>query len=82
VHRLKRLLYQVLVTITTVTLVRPTVGRVRYVLAFGNHRRHDARIQIQRGRHQHLQFGNFSGPDFFGPLFDTALPLIGQGQAP
>lgn len=28
-----------------------------------------------------VQFGNFSGPDFFGPLFDTILPYIKKGQA-
>jgi hypothetical protein len=28
-----------------------------------------------------VQFGNFSGPDFFGPLFDTALPKVGMGEA-
>ncbi len=27
------------------------------------------------------QFGNFSGPDFFGPLYDTVLPKIGLGEA-
>ena len=28
-----------------------------------------------------VQFGNFSGPDFYGPLFDTIQPKFGHGSS-
>lgn len=81
VYRLKWLLYQVVVTITTLSLcVQPlaafdtfwhsaTTGAMTREYKFS-----DDATNI-------VQFGNFSGPDFFGPLYDTVLPMVHKGSA-
>lgn len=80
-QRLKWLIYMIVLTVTTITMCVQPVAAFDTFWHSATTGAMTREYKFSEDATNITQFGNFSGPDFYGPLFDTILPLVGHGSS-